>query len=61
LGLNSHAVAVTVARLRERFRVLVRAEIANTVDNPAEVDAELRYLIELVNPWAPEKPDRPGP
>jgi RNA polymerase sigma-70 factor (ECF subfamily) len=53
LGLNSHAVAVTVARLRERFRVLVRAEIANTVDNPAEVDAELRYLVELVNPWAP--------
>jgi RNA polymerase sigma-70 factor (ECF subfamily) len=61
LGLNSHAVAVTVARLRERFRILVRAEIANTVENPAEVDAELRYLIELVNPWAPEKPDRPGP
>ena len=48
LGLNSHAVAVAVARLRERYRALIRAEIADTVDSPAKVDAELRYLIELV-------------
>jgi RNA polymerase sigma-70 factor (ECF subfamily) len=48
LGLNNHAVAVAVARLRERYRVLIRAEIEDTVDNTAEVDAELRYLIELV-------------
>jgi DNA-directed RNA polymerase specialized sigma24 family protein len=49
LGLNNHAVAVAVGRLRERYRALVRAEIADTVDSPAEVDAELRYLIELVS------------
>jgi RNA polymerase sigma-70 factor (ECF subfamily) len=48
LGLNSHAVAVAVGRLRERYRALIRAEIEDTVDSPAEVDAELRYLIELV-------------
>jgi len=49
LGLNNHAVAVAVARLRERYRALIRSEIADTVDSPAEVDAELRYLIELVS------------
>jgi len=49
LGLNSHTVAVAVSRLRERYRALIRAEIADTVDSPAEVDAELHYLIELVS------------
>jgi len=49
LGLNSHAVAVAVARLRERYRDLIRAEIADTVDSPAAVDTELHYLIELVS------------
>jgi hypothetical protein len=48
LGLNSHAVAMAVARLRDRYRALVRAEIADTVDSAAEVEAELRYLVELV-------------
>ena len=48
LGLSSHAVAVAVARFRERYRALVRAEIANTVDCPADFEAEMGYLIELV-------------
>lgn len=47
LGLNSHAVAVAVSRLRDRYRVLVRAEVGQTVENPADVDPELRYLVEL--------------
>ena len=47
--MNSHAVAVAVARLRERYRALIRAEIADTVESPAAVDAELHYLIELVS------------
>ena len=49
LGLNSHAVAVAVSRLRDRYRALIRVEIADTVDSPAEVDTELHYLIELVS------------
>lgn len=48
LGLSSHAVAVAVSRLRDRYRELIRAEVADAVDRPAEVEAELRYLIELV-------------
>ncbi len=48
LGLSSHAVAVAVGRLRERYGVLIRAEIANTVGRPADVEVEMRYLMELV-------------
>jgi len=48
LGLNNHAVAVAVGRLRERYRALIRAELANTVESPAEAEAELRYLIQMV-------------
>jgi len=37
-----------VLRMRQRFRDLVRAEIAATVATPAEADAEMRYLVELL-------------
>ena len=36
-----------VSRLRHRYRALVRAEIAHTVAAVAEIDDELRYLLEL--------------
>jgi RNA polymerase sigma-70 factor (ECF subfamily) len=49
LDMNSHAVAVAVARMRDRYRALVRSEIAHTVQSAAEVEAELRYLVELVS------------
>jgi hypothetical protein len=39
---------VTVHRLRERYRELLRAEIAHTVAAPAEIDDEIRHLIEVV-------------
>lgn len=45
LGMNSGAVAVAVHRLRQRYRDLVRAEIANTVSNPEEMADELRHLF----------------
>ncbi len=45
LGLSSGAVAVTVHRLRYRYRELVRDEIAQTVSNPAEVEEELHALL----------------
>jgi len=48
LGLSTRAVTVAVSRLRERYRALIRAEIAQTLENPSEVDAELHYLIELL-------------
>lgn len=45
LGMKSGAVAVAVHRLRSRFRKLVRAQVAQTVSNPADVDDELRNLF----------------
>jgi RNA polymerase sigma factor (sigma-70 family) len=47
-GLNEGAARVAVHRLRRRYRELFREEIAHTVGEPGEVDAELRYLIEVL-------------
>jgi RNA polymerase sigma-70 factor (ECF subfamily) len=30
--------------MRQRYRSLLRAEVAQTVENPADVDDEIRYL-----------------
>lgn len=48
LGLSESAVKVAIHRLRQRFRALVRQEIAQTVDQTAEVETELRYLVEVL-------------
>lgn len=48
LGLEDGAVKVAVHRLRKRFRTFIRAEIAETVGDPAEIDAEMRYLVEIL-------------
>jgi RNA polymerase sigma factor (sigma-70 family) len=45
LGLTEGAVKVAVHRLRSRFRGAVRAEVAETVATPGEVDEELRCLM----------------
>ena len=44
LGLSEGAVKVAVHRLRQRFREILKAEIAQTLDDPAELDDELRHL-----------------
>lgn len=49
LGWTENALRVAVHRLRRRFRELVRAEIAQTVADPAEVGAEIRYLLEVLS------------
>ena len=48
LGMSANGVAVSVHRLRERYRDLVRAEIAHTVSKPSEIDEEIRYLFEVL-------------
>jgi RNA polymerase sigma factor (sigma-70 family) len=48
LGWTENAVRVAVHRMRRRFRDLVRREIAQTVDDPAQVQEELRYLLEVL-------------
>jgi RNA polymerase sigma-70 factor (ECF subfamily) len=45
LGLNEGAVKVAVHRLRQRFRDLLRAEVARTVESPDQVEDELQHLL----------------
>lgn len=45
LGVSESAVKSGIFRLRQRYGELVREEIAETVESPAEVEAEIRYLV----------------
>ena len=49
LNLTEGSVKVAVHRLRQRFRELLRAEVAHTVARPDDVDDELRYLISVAS------------
>ena len=46
--MTANSVAVAVHRLRQRYRELVRAEIANTVATTEEIDDELRHLFAVL-------------
>lgn len=48
LGLSENGVASAVRRLRRRYAELLRDEIAQTLDDPGEVEAEIRYLCTLL-------------
>jgi RNA polymerase sigma factor (sigma-70 family) len=48
LGMTEGSVKVAVYRLRQRYRQLLREEIANTVARPEEVEGELRYLFAVL-------------
>jgi len=48
LGTTEAAVKMAVRRLRQRFGKLLRAEIADTVDEERNVDGELRHLVGLL-------------
>jgi RNA polymerase sigma-70 factor (ECF subfamily) len=45
LGMEEGAVRVTIHRLRKRYRALLREEIAQTLSDPAQVDAEMQALF----------------
>jgi RNA polymerase sigma-70 factor (ECF subfamily) len=45
LHASESAVKAAAHRLRQRYRELIRAEIAETVDDPAEIDSELECLF----------------
>jgi RNA polymerase sigma factor (sigma-70 family) len=49
LGLSEGAVKVAVHRLRQRYGELLRAEVARTVGDEAEIADELRHLREIVS------------
>lgn len=48
LGQTGSAVKSALHRLRQRYHELVREEVAHTVADPAEIDAEIRYLITVI-------------
>jgi RNA polymerase sigma factor (sigma-70 family) len=49
LGVEASAAPVMVHRLRQRYRELVRAEVAQTVSSPLELEEEMRYLFAVLN------------
>jgi RNA polymerase sigma-70 factor (ECF subfamily) len=50
LGMTDGAVRVAVHRLRRRYGALLRAEIAATVSDPAEIDDEIQALFAALRP-----------
>ncbi len=48
LGMTEGAVKTAVYRLRKSFGGMLRAEIAETVADPAHVDDEIRHLLTVV-------------
>ena len=48
LGMNEGACRTALSRLRARFREMVRFEVSRVVADPAEVDDEISYLIQLL-------------
>ena len=48
LRMKEGAVKVAVHRLRQRYRKLLRAAIAETVSNEADLDDEMRYLVAVL-------------
>ncbi|HNQ90782.1 MAG TPA: RNA polymerase sigma factor [Verrucomicrobiota bacterium] len=47
LGVSEGAVKMSVHRLRQRCREVLRAEVTKTVAQPEDVDEELRHLIRV--------------
>jgi DNA-directed RNA polymerase specialized sigma24 family protein len=45
LGMTAGAVKVAVHRMRQRYRELLREEIAHTVEGPQQIDEEIRQLF----------------
>jgi RNA polymerase sigma-70 factor (ECF subfamily) len=48
-GLSLANVKTTALRLRQRYRELLREEIAHTVALPSEIDDEIRHLMQVVS------------
>ena len=44
-GMNANALKVAVHRLKQRFRQLLKAEVAGTLDDPGLVEGEMRALF----------------
>ena len=49
LGMTESAVRVGAHRMRLRYRELLRAVVAQTVADPAEIDDEIRFLFRVLS------------
>jgi len=49
LGMAENSVRVVVHRMRRQFGQSLRETLAETVDDPADVDRELKFLLEVVS------------
>ncbi len=43
--MNPNALKVAIHRMKRRFRELLKAEIAGTLDQPDAIDAEMQALF----------------
>ncbi len=48
LGMSEGAVKVAIHRLRQRFRALIRSEIAQTVEGDEAIASEMSYLVSVL-------------
>lgn len=48
-GISVGAIDVALHRLRQRFGILLRRQVARTVDSEAEVEQEIRHLIAVLS------------
>jgi RNA polymerase sigma-70 factor (ECF subfamily) len=49
MGISAGALRMSVLRMRRKYRELLRAEIAETVSKPEEIDDEIRFLMSVLN------------
>ena len=47
-NISEGAAKMTVTRMRQRFRAIIRQEIAQTVTTPEQLEAELRAFVEAL-------------
>ena len=48
LGVSESAIKRVLHQLRVRYRQILREEVARTVENPADIDDEIRYLCAML-------------
>jgi hypothetical protein len=48
LGLTASAVKTLLYRMRQRYGELLRDEVAKTLTDPNDVDAEISYLCSII-------------
>jgi len=49
MGVSAGALRMSVHRMRRRYVSLLRAEVAESVSGPEEIDGELRYLMSILS------------